>query len=231
MEQILIDSFLDGVDRLGENFATILQQDLNFEQKGRIIEVIGFEIIENSLPYIEDPENLEIDEVSFDFCLSKIILSEVLTELVKPGAKPPPSQLTARQRYLRKSGMRTIRSGIKIDRAATKQIGANRQRLFGQGKGTVAGSLVAAKNMAKSRSIGGAAAAAGHLVGAGARAARGALGLATGGARKVLSRAVMARGRQLKGSPYKSWAAQQRRKKAREETQTYYQRHANVPGV
>lgn len=227
LEIILIDSFFDGLNRHGEKFAKLLQQDLNFEQKGKIIDLLGFEIIENSIPYIEDPENLIIDESSFDYCLSKIVLSEILTEITRAPLK----NMSARQKHVFKWGGTLKRSGKKIGKAADAQIGANRERLFGQGKGTVAGSLHSAGQMAKTRTLGGAALAGKHVVGAGLKAARGAVGLATGGARKLLSKGVMARGKMLQGSPYKSYMAQQRRAKAREDIQAYNQRHANVPGV
>lgn len=227
MEQILIESFLDGVDRLGETFATILQQDLSFEQKGRIIDVIGFEIIENALPYIEDPENLQIDEASFDFCLSKILLSEVLTELV--ANKPNPSQMSLRQRHHIRTGRARIRSGIKISRAADAQIAKNKERLFSGGKkGSVADSLRTAGTYAKSGNYLRAGA---NVVGGAYRAGKGALGLATGGARKLLSKAVISSGKGLKASPYQKWQAQQRLKKAKEDIDTRRQRYANVPGV
>lgn len=233
LELILIDSLLDGLDRYGEKFLKLLQQDLNFEQKGKLVDLIGFEIIENAIPYIEDPENLIIDESSFDFCLSKIILSEVLIELVGPIPKgaPIPSQLTGRSRRLYRYGKSLKSQARTISKAADKQIAGSRERLFGGGKGSVRDSLSAAKTYAGTRTLGGAARAAGNLVGAGYHAVRGATSLATGGARKLLSRAVMARGRQLQASPYKKYMTQQRIQKAKEDIEARRQRFANVPGV
>jgi hypothetical protein len=239
MEIILIDSFLDGIEHQGEKFLKLLQQDLNFEQKGKLVDLIGFEIIENSIPYIEDPENLIIDESSFDFCLSKIILSEVLVELVGPLSKgspipkgaPMPNQLTGRSRRLYRYGKSLKSQARTISKAADKQIAGSRQRLFGGGKGSIRDSLSSARTYAGTRTLGGATRAVGNLVGAGYHAVRGATALATGGARKLLSQAVMARGRQLQASPYKSYIARQRIQKAKEDIEARRQRFANVPGV
>lgn len=229
LEVILIDSLISGVEYHGEKFANLLQQDLSFEQKGRIIELIGFEIIENSIPYIEDPENIEIDETSFDYCLSKLLISEILTEAIP--SRVPLKNMNMRQKHVFKWGGTLKRQGKKIDKAATAQIGGARQRLFGQGKGTVSGSLQAAKAMAKTGTIGGTALAGKSLIGAGLRAARGVGGLAVGGARKALAGGLKARGRMLQGSPYRGYMARQKRDNAREEIKAYNQRYANVPGV
>lgn len=227
LEAIIIDSLLDGVDRYGEKFATLLQQDLTFEQKGKIIDLLAFELSEHADIYIEDPENLYIDEVSFDSSLAKVILSEVLNEALV--SRPKPSQLGMRQKFLRGYGKSLIKSGIKTSRAADTQIAANRNRLFGGGAGTVRDRLTYARKMAGTRTLGGAALAGMSTVGAGLKAARGIGGLAVGGARKMLAKGVMARGRRLRKLPYLSYQARQRREDVRKEMAARRQQYANVP--
>jgi hypothetical protein len=188
-ESILIESILDGCDMYGENFSRVLTQNLTFENKERIVNlVIEFARV-HAGDFVVDPENIEFQEDVFDTAISKLYLME----LVKGGFKP-----SFRATQLANIGAKRIKYGEGLSQRASNQITAGRNRLLGSGDKSVGFSLRAAKIRAGAGQYG---AAAGNVARAGYQAGRGAMSIAGGGIRKGFANYLTSSGEKFKNRP------------------------------